>query len=26
MQLVPGTQAGTDGFYYACVENTTVGT
>jgi 16S rRNA (cytosine967-C5)-methyltransferase len=26
MQLVPGAQAGTDGFYYACVENTTAGT
>jgi 16S rRNA (cytosine967-C5)-methyltransferase len=26
MQLVPGAQAGTDGFYYACVENTTPGT
>lgn len=26
VQLVPGAQAGTDGFYYACVENTTAGT
>jgi 16S rRNA (cytosine967-C5)-methyltransferase len=26
IQVVPGTQAGTDGFYYACVENTTAGT
>ncbi len=26
VQLVPGAQAGTDGFYYACVENTTPGT
>jgi 16S rRNA (cytosine967-C5)-methyltransferase len=26
VQLVPGAQAGTDGFYYACVENTTLGT
>jgi 16S rRNA (cytosine967-C5)-methyltransferase len=26
VQLVPVTQAGTDGFYYACLENTTLGT
>jgi 16S rRNA (cytosine967-C5)-methyltransferase len=26
IQLVPGSQAGTDGFYYACLEKTTVGT
>jgi 16S rRNA (cytosine967-C5)-methyltransferase len=26
IQLVPGSQAGTDGFYYACVEKTTAGT
>ncbi len=26
VQLVPGAQAGADGFYYACVENTTPGT
>jgi 16S rRNA (cytosine967-C5)-methyltransferase len=26
VQLVPSAQAGTDGFYYACVENTTTGT
>jgi 16S rRNA (cytosine967-C5)-methyltransferase len=26
IQLIPGSQAGTDGFYYACVEKTTVGT
>ena len=26
LQLLPGSQAGTDGFYYACVEKTTVGT
>ena len=26
VQLVPSAQAGTDGFYYACVENTTAGT
>jgi 16S rRNA (cytosine967-C5)-methyltransferase len=25
-QLLPGAQAGTDGFYYACLEKTTVGT
>jgi 16S rRNA (cytosine967-C5)-methyltransferase len=25
-QLLPGAEAGTDGFYYACIENTTVGT
>jgi 16S rRNA (cytosine967-C5)-methyltransferase len=25
-QLLPGAEAGTDGFYYACVEKTTVGT
>jgi 16S rRNA (cytosine967-C5)-methyltransferase len=26
IQLIPGSQAFTDGFYYACVEKTTVGT
>lgn len=26
LQLVPGAEAGTDGFYYACVEKTTGGT
>ncbi len=26
IQLIPGIQAGTDGFYYACLEKTTVGT
>ena len=26
IQLVPGTQAGSDGFYYACLEKTTAGT
>ncbi len=26
MQLIPGAQAGTDGFYYACLEKTTAGT
>lgn len=26
VQLIPGSQAGTDGFYYACLEKTTVGT
>jgi 16S rRNA (cytosine967-C5)-methyltransferase len=26
MQLLPGAQAGTDGFYYACLEKTAVGT
>jgi 16S rRNA (cytosine967-C5)-methyltransferase len=26
IQLIPGTQAGTDGFYYACLEKTTTGT
>jgi 16S rRNA (cytosine967-C5)-methyltransferase len=26
MQLIPGSQASTDGFYYACVEKTTAGT
>ena len=26
VQLVPGAEAGTDGFYYACVEKTTSGT
>jgi 16S rRNA (cytosine967-C5)-methyltransferase len=26
VQLVPGGQAGTDGFYYACLEKTTTGT
>ena len=25
-QLIPGAEAGTDGFYYACVEKTTAGT
>jgi 16S rRNA (cytosine967-C5)-methyltransferase len=25
VQLLPGTQAGSDGFYYACVEKTTAG-
>jgi len=25
-QLLPGAEAGTDGFYYACLENTTAGT
>ena len=25
-QLLPGTEAGTDGFYYACLEKTTAGT
>jgi 16S rRNA (cytosine967-C5)-methyltransferase len=25
VQLLPGAEAGTDGFYYACVEKTTVG-
>jgi 16S rRNA (cytosine967-C5)-methyltransferase len=25
-QLLPGSQAGTDGFYYACLEKTTTGT
>jgi 16S rRNA (cytosine967-C5)-methyltransferase len=25
VQLLPGAQAGTDGFYYACVEKTTAG-
>ncbi len=25
VQLLPGAQAGADGFYYACVEKTTVG-
>jgi 16S rRNA (cytosine967-C5)-methyltransferase len=25
MQLLPGAEAGTDGFYYACVEKTTIG-
>ena len=24
IQLIPGSQAGTDGFYYACIEKTTV--
>jgi 16S rRNA (cytosine967-C5)-methyltransferase len=24
-QLLPGAEAGTDGFYYACIENTTAG-
>jgi 16S rRNA (cytosine967-C5)-methyltransferase len=26
VQLLPGAQAGTDGFYYACIEKTAVGT
>ena len=26
VQLIPGSQAGTDGFYYACLEKTTLGT
>lgn len=26
LQLIPGTEAGTDGFYYACVEKTTTAT
>jgi 16S rRNA (cytosine967-C5)-methyltransferase len=26
VQLIPGAEAGTDGFYYACVEKTTAGT
>ncbi len=26
VQLLPGAQAGTDGFYYACLEKTTAGT
>ena len=26
IQLIPGAQAGTDGFYYACLEKTTAGT
>ena len=26
LQLLPGAEAGTDGFYYACLENTTAGT
>ena len=26
VQLVPGAEAGTDGFYYACIEKTTPGT
>jgi 16S rRNA (cytosine967-C5)-methyltransferase len=26
LQLLPGSEAGTDGFYYACLENTTTGT
>ena len=26
IQLLPGAEAGTDGFYYACLENTTAGT
>jgi 16S rRNA (cytosine967-C5)-methyltransferase len=25
VQLLPGTEAGTDGFYYACIEKTTAG-
>jgi len=25
LQLLPGAEAGTDGFYYACLEKTTVG-
>ena len=26
IQLLPGAEAGTDGFYYACLEKTTAGT
>jgi 16S rRNA C967 or C1407 C5-methylase (RsmB/RsmF family) len=26
VQLMPGAEAGTDGFYYACLEKTTTGT
>jgi len=26
VQLLPGAAAGTDGFYYACLEKTTTGT
>jgi 16S rRNA C967 or C1407 C5-methylase (RsmB/RsmF family) len=26
VQLLPGAEAGTDGFYYACLEKTTTGT
>jgi 16S rRNA C967 or C1407 C5-methylase (RsmB/RsmF family) len=26
VQLLPGADAGTDGFYYACLEKTTTGT
>ena len=26
VQLLPGAEAGTDGFYYACLEKTTAGT
>ena len=26
VQLIPGAEAGTDGFYYACIEKTTTGT
>jgi len=26
LQFLPGAEAGTDGFYYACVEKTTAGT
>jgi 16S rRNA C967 or C1407 C5-methylase (RsmB/RsmF family) len=25
VQLLPGSEAGTDGFYYACLEKTTAG-
>jgi hypothetical protein len=25
VQLLPGAEAGTDGFYYACLEKTTAG-
>ena len=25
VQLLPGAEAGSDGFYYACLENTTAG-
>jgi hypothetical protein len=25
LQLLPGAEAGTDGFYYACLEKTTTG-
>jgi 16S rRNA C967 or C1407 C5-methylase (RsmB/RsmF family) len=26
VQLLPGAEAGSDGFYYACLEKTTAGT